>query len=237
MKNHLKRLAMPRTWVIKRKGNVFLTRPSPSGHGLSFSLSLNAVLRDFLKYAKTTKEVRRILQEQEVFVDTRRKKDHRQALGFLDVLSIPALKVSYRLVFTQRGTLVPIKIDSKEETLKICKLTKKTLLKGGVMQLHFHDGKNLLLPKQDKETYHVGDSVLFDLKKGKIMKRLPFEKGMLVLLVGGSHVGTIGKVTDIVGDELVFESASGDDSKTLKSYAFVVGKETPLITSQPELKK
>jgi len=40
MKNHLKRIATPRTWVIDRKAETFITRPKPGAHSLYFGMSL-----------------------------------------------------------------------------------------------------------------------------------------------------------------------------------------------------
>ena len=236
MKNHLKRLAAPKSWKIKRKGQTFITRPYPSGHALSFSLPLNIVLRDILKVAKTTKEVRSVLHENEVLVDGKRRRNQHYAFGFFDVLSIPALKKSYRLVLDAWGKLVTIPVVAKEESLKLCKVVGKTSLKKGVVQLHFHDGKCFLMDKSDKNVYRVGDTVVFNFNEKKITQHLSLAEGVLVYLVGGSHVGSFGKVDKLNGSEFVFKSQDGDSFTTLTKYAFVVGKDTMAITLE-EAKK
>lgn len=230
MKNHLKRLAVPRTWKIKRKGIVFITRPNTLGNPLPFALPLNVVFRDVLKYAKTTKEVKSILQEKEIFVDGRRKKDHQDAVGLFAVLSIPLLKEHFRLVFDALGRLTLIAIDEKEATHKVRKLIGKTVVKGNKIQLHFNDGTNVLVSQGEQAEHHVGDSALFDLKTSKMSKRLPFQKGVSVYLIGGKHMGALGTVETVSGESFLFKAADGHTFSTPRQYAFVVGAEKPLIT-------
>ena len=37
--NHLKRLAMPRSWPLPRKTTVWVTRPTPGAHALELCIS------------------------------------------------------------------------------------------------------------------------------------------------------------------------------------------------------
>ena len=53
IKKHQKRLTAPKTWPIKRKGIKFITRPNP-GKKFEYSISLNTVLKDFIKKTNTT---------------------------------------------------------------------------------------------------------------------------------------------------------------------------------------
>ena len=46
VKNHLKRLNMPKSWQIKRKIIRWVTRPSPGAHNLDFGISLNTLLKE-----------------------------------------------------------------------------------------------------------------------------------------------------------------------------------------------
>ena len=38
---HLKRIAVPKSWPIKRKENKWIARPMPGPHSLNHSISLN----------------------------------------------------------------------------------------------------------------------------------------------------------------------------------------------------
>lgn len=227
MKNHLKRLATPKTWKIKRKGLTFVTRPTQRGHSLVFSLPLNVILRDHLKHAKTTKEVKYILHEKEVLVDEQRQQDYRVAVGFLDVIRIPILKETYRVVLDYLGRLTLIAIPEKEAHLKICRIIRKTVLQEKKHQLNLNDGRNILL--EGKDAYCVGDSVVIDLKTKKITQHLPLREGAFVYLLGGKHMGALGAIKHIKGQDAVFHTSTGEEYITPKTYAFVVGEGKPAL--------
>ena len=55
---HLKILATPRRWAIERKKNKFIARPLSGSHSFENCITLNMLLKDFLKYAKTKKEIK-----------------------------------------------------------------------------------------------------------------------------------------------------------------------------------
>src|SRR3989344_2990930 len=98
MKNHLKRIASPKTWLLDRKERTFVVRPNPGTHPLRLGVSLGAVLRDMINAASTMREIRKILNAQDVLVDGVKRKDHRFMVGLFDVVSIPSLKSHYRMV-------------------------------------------------------------------------------------------------------------------------------------------
>ena len=85
--NHLKRLAMPRSWPLPRKTTVWVTRPAPGAHSLEHCMPITLVLRDVLGMAKTAREVRYILHNELAKVDGRIVKDTRRGVGLMDVLS------------------------------------------------------------------------------------------------------------------------------------------------------
>ena len=51
--NHLKRLAMPRSWPLPRKTSIWVTRAAPGAHALELCMPLNVVVRDILEYANS----------------------------------------------------------------------------------------------------------------------------------------------------------------------------------------
>ena len=75
VKKHLKRINAPKSWKIKRKGITFMTRPNPGMHGKRNSASINMVLRDMLKYTKTTRDIKMIINEGGVLVDKKQVKE------------------------------------------------------------------------------------------------------------------------------------------------------------------
>ena len=86
--NHLKRLAMPRSWPLPRKTTVWVTRPKPGAHALELCMPITLVVRDVLQLAKTTREVRFILHNELAKVDGRIVKDTRRGVGLMDVLTL-----------------------------------------------------------------------------------------------------------------------------------------------------
>ncbi len=222
-KKHLKRLNTPKTWDIEKKGIKYVKRPYPGSHGFNYGLSLSVFLKDILKLAKTNREVRRILNNHEVLIDGKRRKEVKFVVGFMDTISIPHLKGYFRIVFNKKGKIDYIKIDEKESKLKICKIKGKRMYKG--LQVNLSDGRNILTEKND---CNVGDSVLIEIPEQKIKEVIKLDKGALVFLIGGKHSGSTAIVEEIKGNimkckskDVVFE--------TSKRYSFVIGKEKPLI--------
>jgi small subunit ribosomal protein S4e len=141
------------------------------------------------------------------------------------VLSIPKLKKNYRILIDKKGRLVSVEIDEKEAKIKLAKIKNKTLVKKQI-QLNLSDGRNILAEKPESK---VGDTLVFEIPSQKIISSLKFEKGAIICLFAGKHAGQIGKVEDIKENKLIFKNNAGQNIETLKGYAFVIGKEKPLI--------
>lgn len=231
MKRHLKRLAAPAKWNIERRSTKFVARPMPSGHSLDMCLPLNIFMKEIVKYAKTTKEVKTILQNKNVLINGRRRKDHRAAAGFLDVVEMDSME-NVRVILDGRGKISYVKIPAKEAHLKVSKIIGKSAIKGNKLQINLNDGYNFLVT--GKEKYSVGDSLVIDVKTGKIVEHLPFDKHMTVLLVEGKQIGHMGKITELAQDTVTIKLENGAEYKTKKSCAFVVGKEHPAVTVQKQ---
>ena len=82
-------------------------------------------------------------------------------------------------------------ILTEESTQKVCKITGKSVLKGNKLQLNTEDGRSFLV---EKDTYKVGDSIITELPKQKIINHLPLDKGALVYLIEGTQVGHVATV-------------------------------------------
>ncbi len=224
--SHLLRLNAPKSWFLKRKGTKYITRSIPGPHPLKGSLTLSFMLRDILEYAKTAKEIKQVLNGKQVLVDKVARTDYKYPIGLMDVIDIPKLEESYRVVYNKKGRLNLVSINKSEADLKLLRIIRKTMVKGGQLQVTFHDGRNMLAKKFDG---NIGDSVLFDLNKKTVGKILKLEKGSLVYLRGGTHVGNLGTVKDIIKARdlqkpKVIVEVDGKEYITLIDYAFVVGK-------------
>ena len=225
MKNHFKSINTPKSWIIPRIRGKYTFHPTSSGHPFEFGLPLGIILRDILKLAQTAAEVKKLLCTQEILVDGRKRTDHRVLVGLFDVISIPLLKKSYRVVLDSKGRIIIKEIPAAESNLKPCKIIGKTILPGGKVQVHLHDGKNIILSQKVK----VGDTIMMELPGLKVKAIFPLQLGAAVFLTKGKHSGDVGQLKIIIGQEAVYTS-QGKDVETSKEYVFVLGEKTAQIT-------
>lgn len=222
----MKRYAAPKFWPIERKTKKFVITPRPGAHPKSRSIPLGVVLRDMLHYAQTRKEVKEILNKDIVKVDGRIRKDHRFPVGLMDVISIG--EEDYRVLPSKKGLYLK-SINKEEARIKLSLIKNKKCVKGKV-QLNLHDGKNILVEKDD---YKTGDVLLIDFERG-IKEILKLEKGTTALITGGHNIGAVGNIADVI----ITKSPQPNQVSVVlgkkivvvpKDYVFVVGKEKPVI--------
>jgi Ribosomal protein S4E len=87
-----------------------------------------------------------------------------------------------------------VEIPEQEKDLKIIKIVRKNLVKGGKIQVTGIDGRNFIIDDRDIKT---GDSVLFNTKENKIEKIIKMNKGNLIYIFYGAKVSTIGRLENI----------------------------------------
>jgi len=219
----LKRYSIPGYWNIPKKDYVFAVKPMPGPHKGRKCIPLQVILRDILGYAQTAKEAKQILNSEKVLVDKKARKEPKYPAGPMDIIEIPEAKKFYRIGINKSGlTLEPIKEADADK--KLCKITGKVTVKGGLTQLNLHDGRNIILKK---DAYSVGDSLLIHLPDQKIVKHYKFQKGEPAMIVSGKNRGIRGKIHDIKKRKTMLEKStvtikSGDkDIETLLDYAMV----------------
>jgi small subunit ribosomal protein S4e len=225
-KRHLKTIAAPKSWPLKRKETVYITRPHPGAHKLDQSLSINLILK-LLGYAKTAKEAKHIINQRKVIVNNKPVKDIKFPAGLLDVVSLA--DKHYRIVYDKIGKLTFKEIKKAEASIFVYKIESKTKLKENKSQLNFHNGFNLLV---DKDDYKTNDVLILEDKKVK--DKIVFEKNSLVYITRGKHMGEVAKIDNfhdkppLSGKVIVLLN----DKKIMlpKSYTFVIGKTKPLIS-------
>jgi len=64
----------------------------------------------------------------------------------------------------------------------------------------------------------------------KIKEHLKFEKGSFVYLSGGKHKGESGVIDEIKNSIIKLKPESGESFETSKKFAFVIGREKPVIS-------
>lgn len=225
VKNHLKRIAMPRSWQTKRKGIKFITRPNSGAHRFSRGMSLDSIMKQKLG-AETTKEVKAIASSKDVLVDGIPRRDHRHIVGLFDVVQFPKTKKNYRIILNRNSKIDVIENDDKSSNLKPCKIKNKTKLGKDKIQLNLTGGRNLVIKKN---AYAVGDTIIINIPKQEIKEHLPLQKGSFIFLSGGKYSGKMGTIQDIQGKKIILESTDNKRIETLKKYSFVIGKDKPMF--------
>ncbi|MEA3202824.1 MAG: small subunit ribosomal protein S4e [Thermoplasmata archaeon] len=234
MSKHMKRLAAPRSWVIPRKTNVYTTKPRPGAHPVERALPLATVVRDFLKLTETGREARRVIGAGDILVDGRVVKDAKFAVGFQDVVSVPKTKQAWRVMVDEKARLRLVPIPAQQAAWKLSQIASKTTIKGGATQLNLHDGRNLLVKKDD---YATGDVLRLELPGQKILGHFPLKEGAAVFVVDGRHAGEVAPVKTIEAtrsnkDNLVHLARGAETFTTIKPYAFPIGDKANLPTPE-----
>ena len=228
MSDHMKRLAAPRTWALKRKTNVFITKQTAGAHSLESSLPAVIVLRDMIGACDTAKEAKRIIGNRELFVDGKAVKNPKAPVGFMDVITIPKMNLAYRMLLTDKGKLTLVPVDADEAAWELCKVVDKTVITGGKIQLNLSGGRNITLDKND---YKCNDSLKVSFEGQKVLDHYALEAGCTVLIEKGSHAGNVKTVKDIAvvrgpSPNVVMFT---DGTETVINNCFVIGAGAPAI--------
>jgi small subunit ribosomal protein S4e len=231
---HLKRLAAPRSWALRRKDEKFVAKPSPGPHPLGNSVTLGLMLTNLLRYCKTLKEVRLILGDGLIRVDGRIRRNSDFPIGLMDVVEFPTLGETYRLLVGHKQRLIPVKIEAGEKGFKLCRIERKDVVRGGVYAYSLHDGRTYKAPK-DGENLNTGWSLKIGLPKGGLIGPLPLKEGVAAGAVAGKNCGRWGIVEEITpptaGREGLIGIAAFDGGKYLtpSRYVFVIGDSKPWV--------
>ncbi len=229
MTRHQKRVTVPVSWPIRRKIHTWVAKTSPGPHSAEGSMPLIMVVRDLLHLADNAREAKMILYEGKVLVDGRIKKDYKLPVGLFDIISIPLLNKSYRMLKDSRGRFYMNPLD-EGDVKKLARIEDKTSIKGNKLQLNLFDGTNTLAEGEFK----TGDSLILSIPERNIVDRIEFTVGNLAIVLGGKHTGQMGKVKEIQvvrssrHNRVIITGAEGD-FETIPDYVFMIGKEAPAI--------
>jgi small subunit ribosomal protein S4e len=228
MKKHMKRMTAPRSWAVPRKVTHWIVKARPGPHDKEGSVPLTLVVRDMLKLCDNAREAGFILSSRTVLVDGRVVTDKKFPVGLMDVVTVAKTGESYRMLMDYKGRLQLVPITDAEKGWKLVRVDGKSTVRGGKTQINTHDGRCILLPK---DQYSTGDVLKIDLPSQKIVRSFKLDKGSVALLTGGSHPGTLQTVEAY---QVRRGSASNivtfkEGFSTVKENVFVVGEKTPEI--------
>ncbi len=219
--SHLKRLVAPKTWPILRKTTAFIVRPKPNGQRMEHTMPITVILREVLGLVETAKQARDVLHNQTILLNGKRIHDVDTAIGFMDVVEIDGKH--HRMLINQNNKLILVPAGKEDFTIQ--KISNKTTLKNGIVQLNCTSGRNI---KVEKDSYKTGDSIVVGFDS-KISAHYSLAVGATVILIGGNHIGKVGKVEKIDGNTIII-SANGEQLETATIHAYVIGKEKPAIS-------
>lgn len=187
--SHLKRQAVPKRWPIERKGSVYVVRPSSGSSGVS----VLTALRDMVGFVQNRKEAKQAVHMRQILVNEKPVTDEKTSVSLFDTLGIPAAKKYYRMELSEKGKFQFSEIKESEAKTKIAKIVNKKMLKGKKTQLNLGDGRNFL----SEMKCNVGDSVVINLKDGKIEKCLPLKEKASAIVFAGKHAGEKGEIISL----------------------------------------
>jgi len=243
-RGHLKRKPAPKMWTIHRKEAVWTVMPKPGPHSLSRSLPLVLIVRDMLKFAKTSKEAKNIISQEKIMVDGKVRRDERFLVGLMDVISILDAEKSYRVLPSRKGLFLH-PIDSGEAALKLCRIEDKTVVKGGHVHLDLHDGTSSLIrvdnPQASGDVYQTLDVLKLSVPDRELIGHTKLTVGAPAIIIGGKNIGKYGKVIAIEKKPnqkrrellVTIEDENGDQFQTILDFVFILGDAEPSI-SLPE---
>ncbi|MDZ5811999.1 30S ribosomal protein S4e [Halorubrum sp. AD140] len=224
MTRHQKRLAVPNSWPVERKTHTFTVKAGAGPHGEA-GVPLVVLLRDVLGYVDSTKEARYALNNDSVLVNGDAVSDEQRPIGMFDILAFPEREEFFRVFPDEGGRLALTPVDGDAAGSRLGKITNKTVVAGGSVQLTLHDGTNVRVDVD--APYDTKDSIVVDNESKEVVAHFEYEEGALVTAVAGQHAGRIGEVDDIdvtlgSGSNTVYVADDEDGYETVEEYLVVI---------------
>jgi len=186
---YLKRQKATTKLPIERKGTKYIARALSN---VNNSVPLVIAVRDMLKLAKTTGEVKKMINQKMLKINWRIAKDYRESIQLFNLLEAGKI---YFLSLLPTGKFVFE--EAKHKDARLCKVIGKALLKNNQIQLNLHDGSNII----SSNKISIGDSLYLD-SSGKIKKHVSLDKGREVKIISGKYSGSDAKVHSIEGKKV-----------------------------------
>jgi small subunit ribosomal protein S4e len=201
---------------------VWATKQSPGAHSLESSMPAVMVLRDMIGACDTAREAKRIIGNRELFVDGAAVKNPKAPIGVMDTVSVPKMKLNYRMLLTDKGKLTLVPISEDEAKWKLCRIEGKTKISGGRIQLNLSGGRNIVL---DKNEYKSGDTLKIGVEDQKVLDAYILADGAAALIINGALSGkteTVAEYVTVKGPaDNVVKFKSG--TETVMKNVFIIG--------------
>ncbi len=238
----LKRKPAPKFWPIHRKEFVWIVKPAAGPHSLWGCIPLAVVVRDELGFAKTRKEAKTIVSQGKIRVNGEIRKKDDFPVGLMDVITIPDIAKNYRVLPSYRGLILK-EIGAEESKFKISRIEDKTMIGSGNIQLHLHDGSNILIKIADprapqEDVYKTLDTLKIGLPEGQIVDHAKMKEKDYALIIGGKNIGRHGRIAEIEKTEakkrrnalVTIQDDGGEKYQTILDFVFAIGETQPFIS-------
>lgn len=206
---HLKRQEATTKLPIRRKGTTYIVRPSSN---LNNSVPVVVALRDMLKLAKTTSEVKKMIIQKLLKINGKHVESYRQSIQLFNLLEADK---PYILSLLPTGKFIFQPTSSSD--MRLTKVINKKLNKSNMIQLNLHDGTNILT----KNKISIGDTLYLDLSN-KIKKHVPLEKDKAVFITSGKYIGMRGKILKVDGKKVLIQLENNDKTTELNERQLIV---------------
>lgn len=206
---HQSRAQVSKKVPVERKGTQFVARPLTHKKD---SIPVVIAVRDMLKLARTTKEVKRMIHQKLLKINGREVKDYRDSIRLLNLFEA---EKTYFLTLTPTGKFMLEETKQKERP---CKVINKTILSKNKIQLNCHDGTNIL---SDDKKIKTSDTIYIDLEN-KIKKHVQFEKGKECLVIRGRFLGQKGKIEQTKENKIMVKIKDLDRETNLDKEGVIV---------------
>ena len=193
---HQTRSELNKKLPLTRKGTKYVARALRNN---SNSVPLVIALRDMLKLAETSKEVKSMIHNKAIKVNGKVAKDINDPVGLFNILGADK---NYILTILPTGRFA---FEETKETDRKLKVTGKRKVKKGDVQYSLHDGTNIISEKK----FSVGDTLILS-PENKVKKHLSFEKGSDAFIFSGSNVGKTAKVQNVSGSKITVKLDKGE---------------------------
>lgn len=231
-KKQTKRSKAPSFWTIHRKKNQFTINTSPGPYRKKESYPISVLIRDILRIVNTYDEAKSVIRQGNISVDgiIRRKTDF--PIGLMNVVEIPKLKKSFRMLPVKGSILTPIEIPNSEKNLKLCEVKSKTSVRGGKVQYGLNDGRSILAESEIDLKPH--DACLLEIPSQKIIRTITLKTGILALVIRGRRAGKIGKIKELrqgtfTKQKMIDLEIEGSLTELPSDMIIPIGDDKPLI--------
>jgi small subunit ribosomal protein S4e len=187
---HQTRKASTTKLPIPRKGTKYIVRAA--GY-VDSSVPVLIAVRDMLKLAKTSKEVKNLVHNRLLKLNGKAVKDYHESIKLFNLFEAGK---TYALSILPSGKFTFV--ETKNKNSRLCKITGKRMIGKNLFQFNLHDGSNIT----DKNTFTIGDSVYLSLD-GKVVKTIPLKEGSDVFIMSGRHIGKEGKAGSMSGNRIL----------------------------------